>query len=60
MENCKDEVIVHLESVIDHLDGFYSEKATPKDYKAIGSAVSYLKFFKKQYEKEFKNDLQLV
>ncbi len=55
-----DGVSTHLESVINYLDSFCASGATPKDYKAIGGAVSYLKFFQKHYEEELKNAVHLV
>lgn len=60
IQNKADAVSAHLEAVINHLETFSAANATPKDYKAIGGAVSYLKFFQKHYEKEMKNDMHMV
>ncbi len=53
-------ISAHLEAVINHLEAFSTANATPKDYKAIGGAVAYLKFFQKHYEKEMKHDMHMV
>lgn len=60
IQNKTDVVSAHLGAVINHLETFYVSGATPKDYKAIGGAVSYLKFFQKRYEEELKNAVHLV
>lgn len=60
IQNKTDVVSAHLDAVINHLETFYVRDATPKDYKAIGGAVSYLKFFQKRYEEELKNAVHLV